>query len=204
MPSETKERLMQAAFARLYRDGFRNVTIDQVLTDVGISKTAFYKHFECKDDLLLAALENHRHEMEEQFRQTVRQRGGDSPVRQLRALFDAVENITESDWFHGCVFVNVAVEFPLMHEPAHQVAADSKAAFERTVEEIANQAGVANPAALAQELCLIMEGAYVTKLVSGNAATIAIARRLAERALAAHLPAAEPTAAHCTTLAEQQ
>jgi len=188
VPSDTRQRLMEAAFQRLYRDGFRNVAIDQILADVGISKTAFYKHFESKDDLLLAALENHRRNFEKDLRQTLRSRGGDSPERQLRALFDAVESITESDWFRGCVFVNVAIEFPLLHEPAHQVAAQSKAAIEEVVKEIAASAGAANPESLAQELCLIMEGAYVTKHVTGSAATMAIARRLAERALAAHLP----------------
>jgi AcrR family transcriptional regulator len=187
--SDTRQRLMDAAFQRLYRDGFRNVGIDQILADVGISKTAFYKHFECKEDLLLAALEDRHRHLEEDFRQTVRQRGGDLPAQQLRALFDAVENITEAEWFHGCVFVNVAIEFPLPHEPAHVVAANSKAAIERVVAEIAACAGAADPVALAQELCLIMEGAYVTKHVTGNIDTIAIARRLAERVLAAHLPA---------------
>jgi AcrR family transcriptional regulator len=49
---------MKTAFERLYNDGFRNVAIDRILADVGISKTAFYKHFESKDDLLLAALEH--------------------------------------------------------------------------------------------------------------------------------------------------
>jgi len=57
MPSTTRQRLIEAALKRFYRDGFRNVGIDQVLADVGISKTAFYKHFESKDDLMLAVLE---------------------------------------------------------------------------------------------------------------------------------------------------
>jgi AcrR family transcriptional regulator len=52
-------RLIEAAVRRFYRDGFRSVGIDQVYSDVGISKTAFYKHFESKDDLMLAALEMH-------------------------------------------------------------------------------------------------------------------------------------------------
>jgi len=186
LASDTRQRLINAAFQRLYRDGFRHVAIDQILADVGISKTAFYKHFECKDDLLLAALKNHQRHIEEDFRQVIR-RGGDSPAGQLRALFDAVENIAEADWFHGCVFVNVAIEFPLPHEPAHQIAADSKAAIQTVVTEIAARAGAAEPLALAQELCLIMEGAYVTRHVTGDTATIAIARRLAERAIAAHL-----------------
>jgi AcrR family transcriptional regulator len=190
LASDTRQRLMDAAFVRFYRDGFRNVGIDQILADVGISKTAFYKHFESKEDLMVAALEDHHRSMEDEFNAMLRERGGDSPAGQLRALFDAVENIVESDRFHGCVFVNASIEFPLPHEPAHVVAAKSKAAFERMVREIGERAGAADPAALSQELCLIMEGAYVTQHVTGNPATMAIARRLAERALAAHLPAA--------------
>lgn len=189
MSCDTRQRLLESAFARLYRHGFRNVAIDQILSDVGISKTAFYKHFESKDDLLLAALEHHQRHMEEEFRRIVRQRGGNSPVKQLQALFDAVETYTEAPDFRGCIFVNVAVEFPSPHEPAHRLAAASKRAIEQIVGEIAAQAGAADPQALAEELCLIMEGAYVTRHVTGNERTTAIARRLGERAIAAHLPA---------------
>src|SRR4051794_10797931 len=57
MQAPTRQRLTEAAVRRFYRDGFRNVGLDQVLADVGISKTAFYKHFACKEDLVLAALE---------------------------------------------------------------------------------------------------------------------------------------------------
>lgn len=178
---------MEAAFLRLYADGFRNVAIDQILADVGISKTAFYKHFESKDDLLLAALENHQRHVEEEFLAIARRHGGESPAGQLWALFDAVQNVTDSAHFHGCVFVNVVIEYPLPHEPAHVVAVKSKDSILRIVEELARQAGAANPLALAEELCLIMEGAYVTRQVSCNPQTIAIARRLAERTLAAHL-----------------
>src|SRR5262245_23163851 len=185
---------MEAAFRRLYDDGFRNVAIDQILADVGISKTAFYKHFESKDDLLLAALEHHQRQMEQQFRSFIHRPGDDSPSRRLWALFDAVQNVTETERFHGCVFVNVAIEFPLPHEPAHVLAVKSKQAIQRIVEELAQQAGAANAKALAEELCLIMEGAYVTRHMSCNPETIAIARRLAERAITAHLQASESAA----------
>jgi AcrR family transcriptional regulator len=188
LPSETRQKLMQAAFTRFYRDGFRNVGIDQVLADVGISKTAFYKHFESKEDLMVAALEAHHLKMEQDFLELIRTRGGDSPLAQLRALFDAVDYILESEQFRGCVFVNASIEFPLPHEPAHVAAAKSKAAFERIVREIAERAGADDPAALAQELMLIMEGAYVTRHVTGKPETIHIARRLGERAIAARVP----------------
>jgi AcrR family transcriptional regulator len=188
MSTPTRQRLIDAAIRRFYRDGFRNVGVDQILADVGISKTAFYKHFESKEDLMLAALEGQNRWLQESFRQMVQDRGGPSAHGQLRALFDVVEQIIESNEFHGCIFVNVSMEFPLLHEPAHQAAVRSKEAIEALVHDLALKAGAADPWALAQELCLIMEGVYVTRHVTGRQNTIAIARRLAERALAGHVP----------------
>lgn len=184
---KTRQRLIDAGLKRFYRDGFRNVGIDQILSDVEISKTAFYKHFESKEDLMLAVLEDHDRWMQDTFRTMVRERGGDSPEGQLRALFDVVDSILESSDFQGCIFVNVSMEFPLLHEPAHVAAAKSKQSMEEIVCEIARQAGAIDPRALAQELCLVMEGAYVTRHVTGNPDTIAIARRVSDRIIDDHL-----------------
>jgi AcrR family transcriptional regulator len=187
MSVPTRQKLIDAATKRFYRDGFRNVGIDQVLADVGISKTAFYKHFESKEDLMLAVLEDHDLWMQETFRKMVRERGGPSPIEQLRRLFDVVETIIESEDFQGCIFVNVSMEFPLPHEPAHLAAAASKQSMEEIVYELAVQAEVDDPRALAQELCLVMEGSYVTRHVTGNPETVAIARRVAGMVIDAHL-----------------
>jgi len=175
----TRQRLIEAAVRRFYRDGFRNVGIDQVFSDVGISKTAFYKHFECKDDLMLAALEMQNGWIQETFRTMIRERGGPTALGQLHAVLDVVEHIIESDDYQGCIFVNVAMEFPLLHEPAHVAASQNKQAMENIVLALAEEAGADDPHALAQELCLIMEGAYVTRQVTGNKDTVNIARRVA-------------------------
>ncbi len=180
----TRQRLVEAAGRRFYRDGFRMVGLDQILADVGISKTAFYKHFESKEDLVLAALEDHDREMQDTFRKMIRERGGPTPLGQLHSLMDVVEHFIGSVDFQGCIFVNVAMEFPLPHEPAHVAAAHSKRAVEEIVFELAVAAGANDPRALAKELCLIMEGAYVTRHVTGDQQTINIARKLADLAVA--------------------
>jgi AcrR family transcriptional regulator len=183
MTVPTKQRLVESAVRRFYRDGFRSVGIDQVLTDVGISKTAFYKHFESKEDLMLAALEMQNQWLQETLRTMIRERGGETATGQLHAVLDVVEHIIESDDFQGCIFVNVAMEFPLPHEPAHMAAAENKRAIEEIITEIAREAGAADPELLAQELCLIVEGTYVTRHVTGNKQTIDIARRVAKLAI---------------------
>jgi AcrR family transcriptional regulator len=193
MTSPTRHRLVEAAIRRFYRDGFRNVGIDQVLADVGISKTAFYKHFESKEDLMLAALEMQNGWLQSTFRTMVRERGG-TAIEQLRALFDVVELIITSDDFHGCIFVNVSMEFPLQHEPAHVLASQSKDAIEDFVHTLAVDACASNPRRLAQELCLLMEGAYVTKHVTGKENTVEIARRLAQLVIDSHCPCATAVA----------
>jgi AcrR family transcriptional regulator len=184
----TRQRLVEAAVERFYRDGFRNVGIDQILGDVGISKTAFYKHFESKDDVMLAALEAQNSRVQDVFRSLMLEFGGPTPVGQLHALMDVVKQIVETDGFHGCIFVNVAIEFPLPHEPAHIAAAKNKQAIEDIVCEVATKAKASNPRMLAKELCLIMEGAYVTRHVSGDPQAIDIARRLATLAIEGGCP----------------
>jgi AcrR family transcriptional regulator len=182
----TRQRLVDAAVRRFYRDGFRNVGVDQVLSDVGISKTAFYKHFESKDDLMVAALEQQNDWFQDTFRTIVRERGGPTALGQLDAAFDVVEHIMDAENFQGCIFVNAAVEFPLPHEPAHVLALKNKRALEDLLFTLAGEAQAADPRALAQELCLVMEGAYVTRVVSGNKNAVDIARRIAKLAITAH------------------
>ena len=137
---------------------------------------------------MLAALEAQNHWLQETFRAMVRERGGATPLGQLHALLDVVEVIVQSDDFQGCIFVNAAMEFPLAHEPAHVAAAQNKQAIEDIVCGIAVEAGAMDPHALAKELCLIMEGAYVTRHVSGDKQVIDIARRVAELVIAARCP----------------
>jgi len=193
MRTPTRQRLVEAAVRRFYRDGFRNVGIDQILSDVGISKTAFYKHFECKEDLMLAALAAQNEWLQETLLTMICERGGPSPRGQLHALLDVVEMIIESDDFQGCIFVNAAMEFPLLHEPAHIAAAENKQAIEEIVYQLAEAAHANNPRLLAQQLCLVMEGTYVTRQVTGNRNTIEAARGVANLLIAAQCGQDEAT-----------
>ena len=192
----TRDKLIEAAVRRFYREGFRNVGIDQVYGDVGISKTAFYKHFESKEDLMLAVLAEQDRWLQDSLSQMIRQRGGSTAAGQLRALFDMLEQIMERDDFHGCIFVNVTMEFPLPHDPAHVAAVKAKQSFEDVVHDIFVFGQAADPRSASRELCLVCEGAYVTRHLTGDRNTINLARQLGELVAARHLPSAsDPRAA---------
>src|SRR4051812_3811357 len=90
-PKSGRERLIAAAIELAYRRGFAGVGVDQVIESAGVTKTTFYKHFDGKDDLMLAAVQR-RDEWESQaWSRAVRKIAGDDPVKQLLAMLDVMD-----------------------------------------------------------------------------------------------------------------
>jgi AcrR family transcriptional regulator len=52
--ARTRERLLRSAFELVMKDGFADVTMDQVAAHAGMTKGAIYGNFEDKEDLMLA------------------------------------------------------------------------------------------------------------------------------------------------------
>ncbi len=50
-PERTRERLLQAAFQQVYRYGFQSAGIDTILATTNVTKGALYYHFESKEAL---------------------------------------------------------------------------------------------------------------------------------------------------------
>ena len=70
---ETRTRLMEAAIRVFASAGFERATVDEIVRQAGFSKGAFYVHFESKDDLFRAMLEERISRQLEAFRQGVDQ-----------------------------------------------------------------------------------------------------------------------------------
>jgi AcrR family transcriptional regulator len=188
MGQNTRDRLIRTANDLFYQKGFHTVGIDEILSRVGVTKTTFYNHFRSKDDLVIEVLRWHDRWWRDTFRDLLRRHGGDTPRGQLAALWDAFDEIFAGEDYNGCFFINVAVQFPLAHDPAHQAACRHKEAMESLIRELAGYAGASDPAGLAAELSLLMEGAYVTRQVTGSERTTEVARRITRGILARHVP----------------
>lgn len=80
---------------------------------------------------------------------------------------------------------------PLPTELAHLAAAEHKQAIKRIVNDLVAAANAADPTWMARELCLVMEGAYVTRQVTGDLQSINIARRVAELIISSYLGEAD-------------
>jgi TetR/AcrR family transcriptional repressor of nem operon len=56
-PERTRERLLQAAFREVHRSGFQSASIDRILAATNVTKGALYYHFESKEALGYAVVE---------------------------------------------------------------------------------------------------------------------------------------------------
>lgn len=174
----TRDRLITTASNLFYEQGFRNVGLDQILSKVGITKTAFYKHFESKEDLVSAVLDWHDRWWRDEFVKLLAVHGGNTPRDQIMALPKAFDTLFSCDSYNGCFFVNVVIDFPHHHDPAHIAAAAHKKNMEEILCQIAGYANASDPQAMAAELAMVMEGAYVTQQICPLAGSTKTLERL--------------------------
>jgi AcrR family transcriptional regulator len=82
-PKTGRARLVHAAIELFYSHGFQAVGVDQIIAAAGVTKTTFYKHFESKDDLLVAAIQQRDEWEMGAWTNAVRKMAGDDPKEQL-------------------------------------------------------------------------------------------------------------------------
>ncbi len=185
----TREKLIQAGHEIFYREGFLTVGLDRLLNEVGCSKQTFYNHFESKDDLIVAVIDEHHRWWSSELRDRLHRAAGTDPREQILAMFDVIEEILHEPEYHGCIYINAAVEFPQPRHPAHQSARKAKADGMSLLKELAERAGASNPLALAEEIDMIIEGALITHQISPDRDVCSVARRVAETLLEKYLVA---------------
>ena len=187
MATNTRQRLIDAAYEQFTRQGFHAVGLDRILADAGVSKQTFYNHFESKEDLMLAVLDKRSDIDLSTFREMLHDIAGDDPRAQLDAIWDVLDAWFNRDDFRGCIFITAAAEFPFANDPAHQKAANHAAKTQRMLAEIARQAGAEDPVGLAERLFILIDGAFVVRHVTGNDRAAQIARDNARLMLECYL-----------------
>jgi AcrR family transcriptional regulator len=180
MSSSTRERLIEIGAGLFYQHGFQAVGLDRILSEVGITKTAFYKHFESKDDLIVAVLEARDQRDMTEWTAYFRHRGGDDPKRQLLAVFDLLDDWFGRPDFRGCMFLNAATEFPSPSDPIHQTAAAHGERLQQHLLTLAEAAGARDAEGLARQVMLLITGAISARHANGDTNAAATARATAE------------------------
>jgi AcrR family transcriptional regulator len=188
-PKTGRERLVAVAIELFYRHGFGAVGIDRVIATAGVTKTTFYKHFEGKDDLMVAAVKRRDEWESRAWGRAVRKMGGDDPVKQLLAMFDVMDQWFNDPEFHGCMFMNAAAEFPNPHDPVHQAAASYRRKSRDHFRDLARQAGATagDAETFADCFAALLEGALILRQTHGRNDAAKVVKPAAVQLVGAYL-----------------
>lgn len=160
-----RERILAAASDLFYREGIRAVGIDTIIAQSGVAKMSLYRHFASKDDLVVAYLEWRDRTYWEWWDGVIADHAG-QPRVQIKALFAGIVERITSRAYRGCAFLNTASEFPTQPDgtehPAHAVSLAHKAELRRRLLGLAGDLGARQPEILADQLLLLLDGAYAT------------------------------------------
>ncbi|MEZ0264284.1 MAG: TetR/AcrR family transcriptional regulator [Phycisphaerae bacterium] len=184
-----RDRLLDTAIDLFYAHGFHAVGLDRVLAETGVTKTTFYKHFESKDDLVVAAIERRDEWERGAWGRAIGKLAGDDPRARLVALFDVLDVWFNDPSFGGCIFINAAAEFADPRDPAHQVAAAHKRRARDDFRDLARAAGATDPEALADQYTALFEGTLIMRHVHGRDDAARVIKPVIERLIEAFIPA---------------
>jgi AcrR family transcriptional regulator len=162
-----RDRIFAAAKEMFYRQGIRAVGVESIVAAANATKMSLYRSFPSKDDLVVAYLKD-RDALYWQWWNDIMDRHTGDPRAQLRALVDSVGTRTTRAEYRGCPFTNAATEFPDPDNPGREVAAENKRELRTRLRGLAAAIGAREPAVLADQIFLLMEGAYASGQVMGR------------------------------------
>lgn len=167
MKKETapKDKVFQTAARMFYQHGYRAIGVDTLAAESGIGKMTLYRHYPTKDDLIVAYLKDSNDLFWRNFEQITKD--APSPREKLLAFFKSLQEYVQSPACYGCPFLNVATEYPETDYPGHQVAIDHKQSVRARFRQLAKEAGAKKPDVLADQLFLLMDGAYMASRMFG-------------------------------------
>jgi AcrR family transcriptional regulator len=162
-----------------YWQGIRAVGVDKIAAEAGIAPTTLYRLFASKDDLIAAYVERANRLYKEWF-DAVTAEDGRGPRERILALFDALTEQVRPGQCRGCPFLMALAEIPDRDHPAHRHAVDAKTWVHARLADLSEATGAADPAQLADQLTLAMEGVYASVQALGDEGPARRARTLAQ------------------------
>ena len=177
-PGTTREKILTTAEQLIYQNGIHATGMDLLVKTSGVARKSIYRYFATKDDVAAAAL-NARDERWMQWFRTESDKG-DTPQARILNMFSVLKSWFESDGFRGCAFINTAGEVGDPDDPVRQIAKRHKQKLLDYTLELTTQLNIEQPAALARQLLILLEGAITLAYVMGDNSAADNARDVAK------------------------
>ena len=165
--SPVREKILHVASELFYRDGIRAVGVDTVVAESGAAKTTLYRWFPTKDELVAAFLERENRDFFAHWDKVAASHDG-RPREELSAHLKWLASYITGPRYRGCPFLNMAIEFPETGLPGRAICHANKSELRTRLLALAKNIKARSPDALADQLVLLIDGAFANSQVLGK------------------------------------
>ena len=171
-----RDRLLDAAKQLFCLHGINATGVDAIVAKAGTAKTTLYKIFGSKQQLVEAFLDREGERWRTWFFASVDALPGGASDR-LVGVFDVLQAWFADDDFAGCPFINAVGEHDKSDDRLRALALQHKSAVDAYLGKIAREAEVRDPAAVINELGILIDGAIVAAMISRRPDVAVAAKR---------------------------
>ena len=174
-----REEVLEHALHILEQQGLANTTFEMVAARADYPVEEMQRFGPDREALLYDALRYHSQQIDAWRRQLIH----DEEMRdedKLLARYDALSGCVDNERYPGCLFIAACSFFPDPTHPIHQLADQQKRAAWEFTHALLTRLEVDDPAMVAEQMELVLEGCLSRLLVKHNRADVDTARRLAE------------------------
>jgi len=159
-----RQRILEVADRLFYADGVRVTGTEKIMSLSEVAKATFYRHFESKDDLVLAYLD----QRDRSFWQYLDDPAAPGDIHEALARIERLVNLPEVT---SCPFLRIASEYPDTTHPIHRRVIEHKVKLRDYLAELLTLYPVDKNAAAAMILGVI-DGALSARMVYGTSKEI--------------------------------
>jgi AcrR family transcriptional regulator len=162
-----RKRLLDAATELFCRYGINATGVDAVIDQAKTAKTTLYRIFGSKEGLIEAVLESEGQRWRDWFIGGI-EAGNAAPRTKLLRIFPLLKEWFSEERFYGCPFINAIGEHDKADERLRSITIKHKSLVLARIERLAGEADLPNPAALAHQIGLLIDGAIIAAMVMRN------------------------------------
>lgn len=174
-----REDVLGEAIQILEIEGIANTTLEMVAERVSYPLDDLKRFWPDSEALLYDALRYLSHQVDVWRRQLLLD-DSLTPEQKLLARYGALTKCVSNHRYPGCLFIAACTFFPDAQHPVHQLAEQQKQASLAYTHELLTLLEVDDPAMVAKQMELIVEGCLSRMLVKRSQEDVDTAQRLAE------------------------
>lgn len=160
------DHILEVASDLFYEHGINNVGISRIISDAGVAKMTLYSHFDSKQALVIAYLENRSREWVDWYRHQLYKMPL-TPMDRLLSSFDVLDKWFTSKRYRGCLVANAIIELADHNHPVHGVKREYYASIKTMYLKLAHEADLRDCEYVAEQLFVFLREAMMAAYLDG-------------------------------------